>query len=211
MDTRAPKQSRSQRTLDAILNAAETLLQERRFESISVAEIISVAGCSNGSFYARFASKDDLLTALYGRYHQDMPGRLERIRASVEGQPMGLKSMCGLVVDEFAASFASRLNLMRALVIYSRVRSAEVRPLLGERANIQQQMVDLFRPFHAEIRRYDPEETVRTGLLLAATAIREAVLFPDAPFAAVTGHPINRMKCEIATMFFAYLTATPES
>jgi AcrR family transcriptional regulator len=210
MELRKPVQDRSRRTLEALLDATEALLDERRFEEITVAEIILKAGSSTGSFYARFPGKDALLPALYARYHAELPGRLARIAESLDYQRMTLADACRRVVREFAASFEARLNLMRAIVLYARTRPEEIRPLLAERADFHRQLVDLFRPFHGEIRHGDREAAIRAGLFLVGTTVREAVLFPDAPFAAVTGQKVDRLERMLGDILYAYLTTPSE-
>ncbi len=210
MELRRPVQDRSRRTLEALLNATEALLDERRFEEITVAEIILKAGSSTGSFYARFPGKDALLPALYARYHAELPGRLAQVRDGLDLERMTLADACRRVVREFAASFETRLNLMRAIVIYARTRPEEIRPLLGERADVHRQLVDFFRPFHSEIRHADREAAIRAGLFLVGTTVREAVLFPDAPFAALTGQPVERLERMLGDVLYAYLTTPSE-
>lgn len=210
MEVRKPVQDRSRRTLEALLDATEALLGERRFEEITVAEIILKAGSSTGSFYARFPGKDALLPALYARYHAQLPGRLAQVREGLDFQRMTLAEACRRVVREFAAAFEARPNLMRAIVIYARTRPEEIRPLLGERAELHRQLVELFRPFHAEIRQADPEAAIRAGLFLVGTTVREAVLFPDAPFAAVTGQKLDRLEGMLGDVLHAYLTTPSE-
>jgi AcrR family transcriptional regulator len=205
MPVRAPLQARSQRTLDAILDATEELLEQYRFEQLPLARIILKAGVSNGSFYARFSGKDALLPALYQRYNADMPDRIAQLRRRLSGNS-SLAEACASLIDAFAFFFSGRRNLMRAMVIYSRTRSDEVRPLLGERSGIHQQTVDLFRPFHGEIGGERPEERVRAGLFIAVAGLREAILFPDAPMAAVTGQDEDALRRAAAEMLFAYLT-----
>ena len=63
----APRQARSQRTFDNLLDAAEDLLNEKSFLELSINEIVSRAGSSVGSFYARFDDKDALLRCLSER------------------------------------------------------------------------------------------------------------------------------------------------
>jgi AcrR family transcriptional regulator len=65
-----PLQARSQRTLDALLDAAAALLRERPYHELGVSEIIRRAGSSTGSFYARFPDKSSLLHALHERNSQ---------------------------------------------------------------------------------------------------------------------------------------------
>lgn len=205
-----PVQDRSRRTLAALLDATESLLEERRFEQISVAEIILKAGVSTGSFYARFSGKDALLPALYARYHADLPERLAHVREMLEREQPSFVETCLRVVREFSGSFQRRLNLMRAITIYARTRPEQIRPLLGERASLHRQMVDLFLPFRAEIIHADVEDAIQRGLLLVATVIREAVLFPDAPFAAVTRQPLDHLERMLAGILHNYLTTGSE-
>jgi len=50
-----------------ILDATERLLADRRFETLSVADILSAAGVARGSFYFYFASKHAVLADLVRR------------------------------------------------------------------------------------------------------------------------------------------------
>ena len=61
---REPKQSRSRRTLRRITGAALELIAEAGVEGTTVHAIVRRADSSVGSFYARFAGKDDLLAYL---------------------------------------------------------------------------------------------------------------------------------------------------
>ena len=68
---RPPRQARSHLTLGRILDAAEALLREKRWEDASVAEIARRAGSSVGAFYSRFRDKDALLSALHERFVEE--------------------------------------------------------------------------------------------------------------------------------------------
>ena len=68
---RPPRQARSHLTLGRILDAAEVLLREKRWEDASVAEIARRAGSSVGAFYSRFRDKDALLSALHERFVEE--------------------------------------------------------------------------------------------------------------------------------------------
>jgi AcrR family transcriptional regulator len=52
---------------ELILDATERLLGDRRFESLSVADILEAAGVARGSFYFYFASKHAVLAELVRR------------------------------------------------------------------------------------------------------------------------------------------------
>ncbi len=69
---REPQQARSQKRVDDILNAAETLLVEVGYEGITTSAIAKTAGISVGSLYQFFANKDAVLYALGERYLAEM-------------------------------------------------------------------------------------------------------------------------------------------
>ncbi len=67
---RAPRQARSQATLERFLDATRALLEERTFEEITVADIVKRAERTVGSFYARFDDKHAVLFVLVDRMHE---------------------------------------------------------------------------------------------------------------------------------------------
>jgi len=73
---RAPRQARSQETLERLLGATLELLDECSFDEITVADIVRQAERTVGSFYARFEDKYAVLYELVAR-------RNERIVESV--------------------------------------------------------------------------------------------------------------------------------
>ena len=57
---------------DRILDAAYELFLQRGIRDVGIAELISRAGVAKATFYANFASKDELVLAYLERCHQDM-------------------------------------------------------------------------------------------------------------------------------------------
>ena len=76
---RHPKQARSQRTREKILQSAETLLRRCLFEDISVQQLVDHAGVSVGSFYNLYGEKEALLPDLYARHCREMVAELHRL------------------------------------------------------------------------------------------------------------------------------------
>src|SRR4051812_27414418 len=69
---RPPQQSRSQETLDRILDAAEQVLAEKAFGEATLAEIMERAGVTVGAFYRRYPDKNALLRHLDERFFAEM-------------------------------------------------------------------------------------------------------------------------------------------
>ena len=76
---RPPQQTRSQETLDRILNAAERVLEEKSFTEATLAEIMERAGVTVGAFYRRFPDKDALLHLLDERFFHEMQQRADEL------------------------------------------------------------------------------------------------------------------------------------
>lgn len=64
---RPPRQARTQQSLERFLDAAESLLSEKSFEDVHVADISRLADSSVAAFYRRFSDKNGLLHALHER------------------------------------------------------------------------------------------------------------------------------------------------
>src|SRR5690606_27685809 len=62
---------RGRRTYDALVATGFKLLEDREFESITIAELAREAGYSVGAFYARFKSKDEYFDALIAQHLEE--------------------------------------------------------------------------------------------------------------------------------------------
>jgi AcrR family transcriptional regulator len=61
-----PRNARSRRTRLALLAAARSLLEEHGFEALTMAAVAERAGVSRRAVYLHFASRTELVTALFG-------------------------------------------------------------------------------------------------------------------------------------------------
>ena len=154
-----PLQKRSQRTQEALLEAAEHLTQSTGFDQLTVADIASQAGCSVGAFYRRFRDKDALLDALHERLTErgeKMLRVLERddIRALPVRQVM--RQMARLMIA------GARLNQPFYQIILSRARvdpQFAGRILRIRRLSLRLMKLHL-RPLFPQIRHPNPEQAV---------------------------------------------------
>src|SRR5215212_10397689 len=76
---RPPQQTRSQETLDRILDAAEQVLGEKSFTEATLAEIMDRAGVTVGAFYRRFPDKDALLHLIDQRFFDELYRRADEL------------------------------------------------------------------------------------------------------------------------------------
>jgi len=79
---RAPRQERGQKRIDAILDAAATLIEEMGPDAVTVGAIGTRAGASKGSMYHFFPDRESVLTALVERHVSALRSFLEEERAA---------------------------------------------------------------------------------------------------------------------------------
>lgn len=206
MAASAPVQTRSKKTLEAILSATEELLDEKEFDRITIAEIVACAGCTTGSFYARFDGKEALLPMLYARYEESLPNLFETLTAFQSGARPSLAEMLGATMAAITRVYDERPNLMRAIVLYARTRPQIISAsTLDQRKTLIAQTVEAFEPFYNEIGHTDPARAVELTLFVTIATLRERILFPNAPNAAVLAGNRADFIDEITTIAVCYL------
>jgi AcrR family transcriptional regulator len=143
----APKQARSEKRLQEIIQALESLLDGRPFEEITIPDIAERAGCGTASIYARFKSKRSILVALHESVRDRQIRGIDE-RMSIE-RHQGLTyeqsalSVCRDLVEYFSrhSDFLRAAHLLGDAEVYERhqsvVRHASARisaVLLGKAA-----------------------------------------------------------------------------
>jgi AcrR family transcriptional regulator len=108
------RQRRGQLTYDALIATAFTLLEEREFDEITIAELARTAGYSVGAFYARFRSKDELLDAMLARHVDDR--RRIRDRQFAEAPDT---TLVHAILEETVRHYWGRRRFWRAALIRS--------------------------------------------------------------------------------------------
>lgn len=207
-----PLQARSRATFDRILDALEALLRTRRFEDITVRELVERSGTSTGSFYARFPTKETLLPALYDRYDADVHRRARKPRQEPPGDAT-LEEHVVAVMRRVVDRMYDRRWLTRAVALHARLHP-EMIPLEQRRRRLE-----LHAKWRDELLRYrhrmshpDPESAVAFGLFMTVTALREKIVFADAPHASSFELSRDRLVDEATRALLAYLgVETPDT
>lgn len=82
--TKTPRTKPAEVRLDELMAAAEKLFLAKGVEATTISEIVEEAQVAKGTFYHYFASKNEMLTALGGRYTAQF---LERLQDAVDACP----------------------------------------------------------------------------------------------------------------------------
>lgn len=207
---RAPKQQRSQRTTDRVLDALESLLRERSFEEITIRMLLERAGTSTGSFYARFSGKQALLPVLYDRHD----ARLHAAADTGPGDVAPAESLRAEVVrmtQSIVRRHRERRWFIRAVALHARTHPdlipAEQR---RRRAALHQKWHERLLRFRDEIGHPDPEGAVAFGFFMVVSTCREKIVFSDAPLATSVNLDDDALAEELARAFLVYLNVRAE-
>lgn len=180
-----PKQTRSRRSLDRMLDAAERLLGDRSFEELTIQDVVRASRTSVGVFYSRFRDKEALLDALYERHQQRM------VDAHAQWDP---RLWEGVPVDEIVRRrvraivdlYTKNRGLMRALVLrghqrpdwrYADEEERDKLVVVGFGRLVESRKQEIGHP--------NPRLAGSLGYLMVLAAAREKILFGDSTASAV--------------------------
>ena len=208
----APRQDRSRATLAAIVKATEDLLGERPFAEVSIAQIVAAAGCTTGSFYARFESKEALLPYLYEKYDAALHARFEAIGAAYDWAAMSLRQTVETLVAVTVQSYGERPHLMREIMLFARRSPGSVtEDMRQRRAVLHAAMIDLIARHGAEITHPDPRRAAAFADFAMTAAARELILFSHTPMNSSSPLEREALEAELVRLALGYLQAPSRS
>lgn len=94
-----PRQARSRALMLALMERALEMLRTRSFDELSIADLCAEAGCTIGSFYARFESKEAFLRALQHVVVMDSAAAIRARVASPRFRALSLAEMVTRIVE----------------------------------------------------------------------------------------------------------------
>ncbi len=199
-----PKQARSERTLQRLLDAAEALIKEKGHSGVSIPEIARRAGSSVGGFYARFRDKDELLRALEERHFIEL---LQRLEALADGRRWQRASTAD-IVDAAVAELVQVTRERRHMIAAFLVRAIEDPVIRGGglrfRRTVEQRISALLLTRRAEMDHPDPPLAIDLGIQTAFALMQQHILIQEtqAGGRALSDAELQR---ELATLFLRYI------
>jgi len=93
-----PRQERSRRMVERILDAAARIFEERGYRATTTNDVAEAARVSVGSLYQYFANKDALLVGLAERHLDEAVPRLTELDAHLRRDPPEAERLCRILV-----------------------------------------------------------------------------------------------------------------
>jgi AcrR family transcriptional regulator len=206
LGVRVPAQTRAQATLDRIVAATRRLLRDRRFEQITIAEIVAEADTSTGSFYARFGSKEALLPYLYEAYNAETAAATATLDRDGVLNALTLRQAVTALIRVLRSGPLKMDGLVRAMTLYARSHPERLPETAYTRTRrFFDMMSALFKP---HLNGADAEKRSCVAAFAAATLLREHRFFPDAPLARTLALTHDEFAVEVEKMTAAYLEGT---
>ena len=200
---RPPQQSRSQETLDRILDAAEQVLAEKAFGEATLAEIMERAGVTVGAFYRRYPDKNALLRHLDERFFAEMLKKGEEVLDPARWGNAGARG----IIEEFTRQavdvYSTRRGLLRSLFLRARTDTVLQQSALQVNEEFIRKLRALLMPRRGEIAHPDPERAIELGFMMTIGALRELVVFGEIWPAPPAHTPA--LAVEVARMYCGYL------
>jgi AcrR family transcriptional regulator len=175
----APKQRRSEKTLQRLLDAGEVLIEEKGLADVSVPDIVRRAGSSVGGFYARFRDKNELLRALEERFFGELLQRVDRLCDPTRWAGAALPAVVRACVAELVGTFRQRQALIRAFLFRGLSDPEFIGDALRFRRRVSDRIAALLLGRRAEIGHPDPELAIELGVQLAFGLMHQFVVFGE--------------------------------
>ena len=175
-----PRQQRSHESLERILDAAESLIRERGFDDMTIAEVVLRSGSSVGSLYARFNNKLGLLRAVQLRYHARVQNDIFAAFSGAQGEKESLEEAVSRIVSVLCRHVLNEPGLFRAFVLQA-VFDPGIRAQ-GERTNSQRRdkVMEVLLTHRDDICHPDPDRAARWFYSACMSTLRERVTFGEA-------------------------------
>lgn len=205
----APRQERSQKTLEKLLDAAEELIREGGLDAVTVPAVVARAESSVGSFYARFPDKGALLETLHERACNQTIWTFERALEPSLWEGRSLESIIAAMVAFSVRTFGSRRSIMTA---FHRALGHE--PVYAERrarngVELAKLVTTLFEQHRARIGHPSFDDAIPMALRVLTATLEQRNGFVASGVAEVDV-PDEVLERELVRMILAYLDVRPE-
>jgi AcrR family transcriptional regulator len=159
---RSPKQSRSRKTFDRVIEAAVEILKAEGLQQLTLAEVSRRSGVSIGSIYCRVDSKEDLIRVVQAQGLEGLDREFAVMINRVRRRALPLRDLVPTMVRELAVYLRRHAALLTAFM-----QQGSRDPLVASvgRKSYLQTALDfklILLERHAEFHHPDPEHAAST-------------------------------------------------
>lgn len=172
-----PKQNRSKKTMENLLNTAKQMLIDSSFEKANIQDIVKRANSSVGSFYSLFRSKNNLLECLLDNYQSWLTDLAINFNENnrIEND---LEVRVKVFVSEYIKRNREEAGILRARFIHSLNKDytiPESRMKLIRR--FEEELYKFFKPVISEINHPEPLRALEFIVDVVDVFVGEKIMF----------------------------------
>jgi AcrR family transcriptional regulator len=169
-----PRQARTQRTLERLLDSAELLLRDKSFEDIPVSEIVLRADTSVAAFYRRFRDKNGLLHALHERFCEEAIATANDALEPKRWEGAGIRDILDVVIPFLIEVLRQRETLQRAVYRIALSDESMFERSFRLRRHVLKGLSELLLDRRDEIRHPDPSLAISFALVQVGALLTES-------------------------------------
>ena len=199
-----PKQARSKKTMENILDTAQQMLIDRTFDKSNIQEIVKKANSSVGSFYSLFKTKNNLLECLLDRYQNWLIEIVQDFNK--QDIPKDIVNRSTILIQEYIKISRKESGMLRARHIYNITRRKSI-PASRLKKNQQflHELERFFKPCMQEINHPEPEKALTFILTVLDIFIENKIIFEDVFNESPNDLSIHELEKESIRLFLNYL------
>lgn len=210
---RPGKQQRSEQTLKAILDSAESLIAQNGYAATSVSEISRGAGVTIGALYGRFDSKEALLQGLFDRLCEQTLGVFEQLWADLSAGKLEFRRALERSMEAMAWLYTERGALVSAMNQAGATHPALRKRMLTFNKKVCARLYGELGMYSGEIKHPQPQLSMRLGHEAGMRLLRAALLNREIDYRdlSAAGNKVSDkvMVTEAARIWEAYLKSCP--
>lgn len=206
---RAPKQGRSRKSFERVIEATIDLCRERPYDQITLSEICQRASVSIGALYCRVTGKDELLRAVQAQFLERLGEQFTEEAERIAGQAHGLAEVVPAVVAGLGKLLKENASVLRSFML--RGPFDEVIATVGHKSaeETHTKFSRLVEACRGEIRHPNPERAIEASMMLIY-ATQARFLGLDSIGRIGEGSSWDDVLEDLGDMMLAYLRFAPE-
>lgn len=202
---RAPRQERSQRSFDLVLDTSLELLAEKGYNGFALTEVSRRSGVSTGSIYTRVDGKDDLLRAAQDRFLEHMGQEHRTLTDPERWAGMGLAQLLPRLIVETADMLQRNGAVLGAFQQRGALDPEVARAGKGSYHDLRDRFIALLLRRSEEIHRDDPVRAVGSCFVTVYSVLARALAL-DVAAEAAEGSQLDTLTEDLSAMMLAFLT-----
>lgn len=205
---RPPRQSRSQESLERLLDAAEECFAAKGFEQTTIAEIVRRANSSVGGFYLRFKDKEALLLCLYDRFCEEAFATTDAVLDANRWAGSPIREILAETIPFLVEVYRQRGPLIRTFILRSSTNDAFAERWMPTHCHLFDRVRELLLSRQDEIGHPVPDVAMEMGLQLVLSALDSLIMLP---VFKTRGLALDdpRLPVELTRAFLSYLGSGP--